>query len=173
MPRLATLILVVVVVVATAACGGKSSSSSGTANTTPAGPAPAKLPWEAAMTVGATFTLVDGMTAGSEDEGEPLTITVTAAEDKGSERVYTLQWSDGGNGLEKIIVRGDGVVFDEVPSDRMQPPYDTPIGVCYGEDLSNPEGCEDICDGQICMNTDGIVSVGGLYAPGAGEYVAK
>ncbi len=171
MPRLASSILTAASVVALVACGGKASAPSG--SSTPTGPAPAKLPWEAAMTVGAKFTLVDGMTAGSEDEGEPLTIEVTGVDDKGSERVYTLAWSDGGNGLEKIVVRTGGVVFDDVPPDRMQPPFETPIGTCYGEDLSNPEGCEDICDGQICMNTDGIVSVGGLYAPGAGEYVAK
>jgi hypothetical protein len=168
MARLTSSLLVIAV----AACGGSSSSSSG-AKTTPGAAAPATLPWEAAMTVGATFTLVDGMTAGLEDEGEPLTIKVTNVEDTGSERSYTLAWSDGGNGLEKIVVRGGGVVFNDVKPEDMQDPYETPIGTCYGEDLSNPDGCDDICDGQICMNTDGIVSVGGLYAPGYSEYVTK
>ena len=125
------------------------------------------------MTVGATFTLIDGMNAGGEDEGTPLTIKVTNVEDNGSERIYTLDWSDGGNGLEKIVVRGGAVVFNDIAPERMQAPFEAPVGVCYGEDLSNPDGCEDVCDGQICLSTDGIVTVSGLYAPGYGEYVAK
>ncbi|HUQ06136.1 MAG TPA: hypothetical protein VM261_26715 [Kofleriaceae bacterium] len=173
MPRLATLLLVTAVA---ASCGGKSSSS-GASNTTPEGPAGggAKLPWEGALAQGATFTLVDGMTAGGPEEeaGEPLTIKVTNVAENGDERVYTLAWSEGGNGLERIVVRGDKVTFNDGKLEDMQEPFETPIGMCYGEDLSNPDGCEDICDGQICMNDGGIVSVGGLYAPGYGEYVAK
>jgi ABC-type Fe3+-hydroxamate transport system substrate-binding protein len=172
MPRLATLLLVTAVA---ASCGGKSGSSSSTSSTTPEGPAGggAKLPWEAAFTTGATFTLVDGMTAGMPD-AETLTVKVTNVEDKGSERVYSLEWSDGGNGLQKIIVRADGSVgFDDVPQDGMQDPFETPVGMCYGEDLSNPDGCDDVCDGHICMSTAGIVTVSGLYAPGYSEYVAK
>jgi hypothetical protein len=174
MPRLATLLLVTAVA---ASCGGKSGSSSSTGNTTPegSGGGGATLPWEAAMTVGATFTLVDGMTAGGPEEeaGEPLTIKVTNVDTSGGARAYTLEWSDGGNGLEKIVVRDGKVTFNDVKLEDMQDPFETPVGMCYGEDLSNPDGCEDICDGQICMNDGGIVTVAGLYAPGYGEYVAK
>lgn len=172
MPRLATLLLVVAV----AACGGKSSSTA-TGNTTPEGPAGggAKLPWESALTVGATFTFVDGMTAGGPEEeaGEPLTIKITNVEDNGNERTYTLEWSDGGNGLQHIHVRDGLVTFNETKAEDMQEPFETPIGMCYGEDLSNPDGCDDVCDGQICMDDTGFASVSGLYAPGYGEYTAK
>lgn len=172
MPRLATLLLLV----AAAACGGKSSSSTSTmSNTGPEGPAGgggAKLPWEAAFTEGATFTLVDGMTQGDPD-AEPLTIKVTSVEDNGNERIYTLAWSDAGNGLQQIIVRGDLVTFNDTKAEDMQDPFETPVGMCYGEDLSNPDGCEDVCDGHICMDASGIVTVSGLYAPGYSEYVAK
>jgi hypothetical protein len=171
MPRVASLLLVIAV----AACGGKSGSPS-VGNTTPDGPAAKKLPWEAAMKEGATFTLVNGATAGApeeEQEGDPLTIKVTAVADHGNERIYTLAWSDAGNGLQQIVVRGDVVTFNDVKTEDMQEPFETPIGVCYGEDLSNPDGCDDVCDGQICMDATGIVSVGGLYAPNYEEYVAK
>ncbi|KAB2909718.1 MAG: hypothetical protein F9K40_03680 [Kofleriaceae bacterium] len=175
MPRLAASFLVVSLG-AVAACGGKSSSST-PSNTTPEAPAGggAKLPWEAAFTAGATFTLVDGMTAGApEDEaGEPLTIEITHVEDKGNERVYTLAWSDAGNGLEKIVVRDGVVLFNDTKPEDMQEPFETPVGMCYGEDLSNPDGCDDVCDGHICMDATGIVTISGLYAPGYSEYVAK
>lgn len=176
MPRLASSLLVVSLG-AVAACGGKSLSSA-PSNTTPEAPAGgggAKLPWEAAFTVGATFTLVDGMMAGApEDEaGDPLTIKVTNVEDTGSERVYSLEWSDAGNGLEKIVVRDGVVLFNDVKPEDMQEPFETPVGMCYGEDLSNPDGCDDVCDGYICMDATGIVTVAGLYAPGYSEHVAK
>lgn len=169
MKRIAPFLLVVA-----AACGGKSSST-GTSNTTPEGPGAEKLPWEAAFTEGKVFTFVDGMTEGGEaaEDSEPLTITVTSVEDNGNERVYTIKWSDAGNGLDTIVVRGKLVTFNDVKPEDMQDPLDTPIGTCYGEDLSNPDGCEDVCDGHICMDASGIVSVGGLYAPGYGEWVAK
>ena len=170
MPRVASLLFVIAV----AACGGKSNSPT-VGNTTPEGPAAKKLPWEAAFTEGKTFTLVEGETAGGpeEEQGDPLTITITGVEDHGNERVYTLKWSDAGNGLEKIVVRGDKVTFNDVKLEDMQEPFDTPIGMCYGEDLSNPDGCDDVCDGQLCLGDDGIHSVSGLYAPGYGEWVAK
>jgi hypothetical protein len=171
MPRVASLLFVIAV----AACGGKSGSPT-VGNTTPEGPAAAKLPWEAAMKEGATFTLVNASTAGGpeeEQEGDPLTIKVAKVEDHGNERIYTLEWSDAGNGLQKIIVRGDKVTFDDVKPEGMQEPFENPAGICYGEDLSNPDGCEDVCDGHICMDASGIISIDGLYAPNYEEYVAK
>jgi hypothetical protein len=171
MPRLATLLLLVAV----AACGGKSSTSS-TSNTTPeGGGGGAKLPWEAALTVGAEFTLVDGMTAGmpEEDAGDPVVVKVTNVEATGDQRVYTLDWGEGGNGPSKIIVNGAQVLVGDAKPEDMQPPWETPVGNCYAEDFSNPDGCEDICDAALCLDASGIVSVSGLYAPGYGEYILK
>ena len=148
------------------ACGGKSSSPA-TSNTTPDGPAAAKLPWEAALTVGAAFTLVDEI---EESGGEPVTVKVANVEDKGSERVYTLDWGEGANGPTAIIVRGNLVLINDAKPEAMQEAFDTPMGTCYGEDFSNPDGCDDVCDAHLCMNDTGIVSVDGLYAPGYGMY---
>jgi hypothetical protein len=170
MSRLACLLLV-----AAAACGGKAAPSASSSTTPEGAGGGAKLPWEAALTVGASFTLVDGMTAGMpEDEAEePITIQITNVVAKGDARVYTLAWSEGGNGLETIVVRGGVVTFNGVTAADMQEPFEVPIGICYGEDLSNPDGCDDVCDGHICMDDTGFTSVSGLYAPGYGEYIAK
>lgn len=167
MKRLASLALVVAV----AACGGKSSTST-TSNTTPEGPAGggAKLPWEAAMTVGASFTLHDTI---DESGGEPVTVKVANVEESGGERVYTLEWSDGGNGPQKVRVRGNLVLINDATPENMQEAFDGPAGTCYGEDFSNPDGCEDICDAHLCFDASGIIGVDGLYAPGYSIYEAQ
>ena len=167
MSRLAPVLLVIAV----AACGGKPASSTSPGNGG-AAPSPARLPWEAALTTGATFTLQDDTGEGDE-AGEPLVIKVTAVEDHGAERVYRLDWGPAGTGPSRIVVR-DGVVLlgDATPED-MQEPFENPMGTCYGEDFSNPDGCDDVCDANLCLSTDGIVSVDGLYAPGYGAYLAR
>ncbi len=161
----------IAIVVALAACGGKSgSSSTSPANTGGGGAAGTRLPWEAALTVGAAFTLGVDMEDG---EGATVVVKVTAVDDTGSERVYSLDWGEEGNGPSKIIVRGELVLLNDAKPEDMQEPSDTPAGTCYGEDFSNPDGCEDICDGQLCLNESGIVSVFGLYAPNYEPYSAK
>jgi hypothetical protein len=167
MRRLACFALVV----ALAACGGKSGSSSTTpGNAGGSGSAANKLPWEAALTVGATFTLTTDMEDGG---GDPVVVKVSAVDDQGGDRVYTLDWGEDGNGPSKIIVRGELVLLNEAQPEDMQEPSDTPAGTCYGEDFSNPDGCDDVCDGQLCLNDSGIVSVFGLYAPNYESYSAK
>jgi hypothetical protein len=174
MSRVASLLFVIAV----AACGGKSASRT-VENTTPVGPAggdgaaAAKLPWEAAFTEGKTFALVEAESAGGPDETDPITIKITKVEDHGNERIYTLAWSDAGNGLEKIIVRGDKVTFNDVALEGMQEPFETPVGMCYGEDLSDPDGCNYVCDGHLCLDAEGIQLIDGLYAPNYTEWVAK
>jgi hypothetical protein len=155
-----------------AACGGTSSSSGGT------GPAPAgdRLPWEASLTTGASFTLAaDTEGLGDGEDYPDLTIKVTSVEDKGTERVYTLDWGDELGGPSKIVVRGAQVLVGEAEAAAMQEPWEMPGGVwCYAEDFSNPDGCEDVCDAALCLAAgSGIVSASGLYTPGYMSYAAK
>ncbi len=157
-----------------AACGGQSSGS-GTGPT----PAPSgdRLPWEASLTTGATFTLGVEMEEGGEDGGEypDITIKVTNVEDKGSERVYALDWGGDHGGPSKIVVRGKDVLVGDAELSAMQDPWELPGGImCYAEDFSNPDGCEDVCDAALCLaEGSGIVSAMGLYTPGYMPYAAK
>lgn len=150
-----------VFVVAAAACGGKSGSS-----TTPAAGA-ARLPWEAALTMGATFSLSD-----EGGEGMPIVVKVASVSDHGNERVYGLDWG-GVPGPARIVVRDGVVLLGDAKPEDMKAPFAGPQEVCYGEDMSNPDGCEDVCDANLCLGAAGIVSVDGLYAPNYGSYVAR
>lgn len=161
-----------IVVCVAAACGGKSSTSSGTG---PEGPAAKRLPWEASLTTGATFAfeLEEGFDA--EDGADELVVKVTNVEDKGTERVYSLDWGDHG-GPSKIVVRGELVLVGDAEAAQMEEPMEMPGGgiLCYAEDFSNPDGCQDVCEASLCLAEGrGIVAVSGLYAPGYLPYTAK
>lgn len=160
-----------ILAIALAACG-KSASGSGTGPTAPSGD---RLPWEASLTTGASFTLALDMEEGGEDGGPAeITIKVSNVEDKGSERVYSLDWGDHG-GPSKIVARGKDVLVGDAELAAMQEPWEMPGGImCYAEDFSNPDGCEDVCDASLCLaEGSGIVSASGLYTPGYMPYVAK
>ena len=44
----------------------------------------------------------------------------------------------------------------------------------FAQDFSNPMGCDDVCDAQLCFSREGgIVAVGGLYAPNYLPYAAR
>lgn len=157
-----------------AACGGKSSSSGG--GTGPTAPAGDRLPWEASLTTGATFTLA--VESEGDDAGEEypdVTIKVTNVEDKGTERVYSLDWGGDHGGPSKIVVRGKDVLVGDAELSAMQEPWEMPGGImCYAEDFSNPDGCEDVCDAALCLaEGSGIVSAMGLYTPGYMPYAAR
>jgi hypothetical protein len=163
-----------IVALALAACGGKSSTGPGPGP----GPAPSgdRLPWEASLTTGATFTLAVKLEADGGEEGEykDLIIKVTNVEGKGNERVYSLDWGDHG-GPSKIVVRGKTVLVGDAEPAAMQEPWEVPGGImCYAEDFSNPDGCEDVCDASLCLAEGrGIVSASGQYTPGYMVYAAK
>lgn len=152
------------VVAAVAACGGKSSSS-----TTPGSTAGSdRLPWEAALTMGASFTLQEEVGEG----GDPVVVKVASVSDHGNERVYGLEWSSG-QGPARIVVRDGVVLLGDAKPEDMKAPFAGPGETCYGEDFSNPDGCDDVCDANLCLTGAGIVSVDGLYAPNYGAYTAK
>jgi hypothetical protein len=166
-------LVVSLVVVGLAACGGKSKEPATPSGGGGGGGGGDRLAWEAALTQGARFELVEDLEGGS---GEPTSVTVTAVEQDGAARVYRLQWGDGegSNGPSVIRVEGTTVTINDASAASMQEPWEQPGGLtCYGEDMSNPEGCEDICDANICFSADGIQSVFGLYAPGYSSYSAK
>ena len=153
-----------------AACGG--SSKGHAVHAGPGGDDPGqRLPWEATLTQGARFELHEDL----EGNGETVVATVAAVELDGAARVYRLDWGEGGAGPSVIRVEGTTVTINDAKASDMQAPYDQEKGdgTCYGEDFSNPDGCEDVCDASICISpTDGIVSVFGLYAPNAASYSA-
>lgn len=156
-----------------AACGGKSSPSTGGTGPAPAGD---RLPWEASLTTGASFTLAVESEGGEPAPGEypDITIKVTNVEDTGAERVYSLEWGEGNMGPSKIVVRGTTVLVGDADEAAMQDPWEVPGGIwCYAEDYSNPDGCEDVCDAALCLSTAGIVQASGLYTPGYMPYAAK
>lgn len=169
MKRLAYLI----VVCAVAACGGKSGTSSSGSGTGPEAPAGKRFAWEASLTTGATFTLVPDEGFDDAGTGEVI-VKVTNVEDKGAERVYSLDWGDH-SGPGQIVVRGEQVLIGGAAAADMQEPWDMPGGIlCYAEDFSNPDGCEDVCDASLCLaEGSGIVAVSGLYAPDYLPYTAK
>ncbi len=156
MSRLALSLLLFV-----AACGGKAGSVN-----TPGGSG--RLPWEGALTMGAAFTLQEEIGEG----GEPVVVKVTGVSDRGAERVYSLEWS-AGQGPGRIVVRGGVVLLGDAKPDDMKAPFVGPSEICYGEDFSNPDGCDDVCDANLCLTSAGVISVDGLYAPGYGAYVAR
>jgi hypothetical protein len=162
-----------------AACGGKGT-----------GPAPISgggggggggtetadlLPWEAALSQGATFELVvDPELESEEMSAGPVTATVTQVETDGGARVYHLDWGEGSNGPTTIRVDHGVVTLNDAKPADMKEPFTPPGGAtCYGEDMSNPDGCDDVCDADLCMGDAGIVSVDGLYAPDYSMYVLK
>jgi hypothetical protein len=151
-----------------AACGGKSSGPTGPSNTGGGGGGGGDpLPWEGALTVGAKFELVLDMES-ENDAPDVLTATVTAVENEGAARVYKLSWGEGegANGPTSIRVEGGKVRINDADLAAMQEPWEGPNqGWCYAEDFSNPCGCEDVCDADLCFDATGITSVGGLYAP--------
>ncbi len=161
MSRLAPSILLLCV--ATAGCGGTSSAVA-----TPGQGAAGRLPWEGALTMGATFTLQEELGEG----GEPVVVKVTSVRDHDGERDYGLTWSSG-EGPSRIVVRGGVVLLGEAKPEDMKAAFEGPGETCYGEDFSNPDGCDDVCDANLCLTRGGIVSVDGLYAPNHGAYVAR
>lgn len=157
-----------------AACGGKSRGPVSNGGGGGGGAAGERLPWEAALTVGAHFELIDDL--GGPDQA-PLPVTVTAVEQDGAARIYRLHWGgpedEGANGPTTIRVEGTAVTINDAKLEDMQAPFPPEDGdaICYGEDMSNPGGCDDICDANLCLSpTAGIVSVYGLYAPGYSSY---
>lgn len=148
--------------VALAGCGGKAAGPAGAQPRAAVG----QLPWEAALTVGVRFELVQavGDDAGA---GEPLVVTVTAVEPHSSARLYRLDWSQG-NGPRTITVEDGEVTVGDAAFSEMLAPWPEPgtDATCYGADYSNPAGCDDVCEASLCLSpTGGIVGVEGLYAP--------
>lgn len=162
----------IVALVLAAACGGKSSSTTApvSGSTATAGD---RLPWEAALTTGATFTLVVG--DADRAENPDLTVKVVNVEDRAGQRVYTLGWGEQASGPSKLLVRGKQVLIGDTEPAGMQEPWEMPGGIlCYAEDLSNPDGCEDVCEAALCFTAaSGIVMASGLYTPGYLTYSAR
>ncbi|MCE9576316.1 MAG: hypothetical protein K8W52_24425 [Deltaproteobacteria bacterium] len=148
-----------------AACGGRSATSApptvGNTGGT-AGAAVAHLPWEAALTTGKRFELVVSGTGGG---GESIAVTVASVEDHGDTRVYHLSWGEGSQAPTTITVHGDKVLIGDAKPEEMKEPSDQGDMTCYGADYSNPEGCDDVCDADLCLSPAGIVGLDGLYAP--------
>lgn len=171
---LATLAVVVAaVVVAGGACGGSSKGPATAGNG--GGPGghggglAARLPWEAALTEGATFTLGNQV---PESGDASVTVKVVAVEEDGGARVYRLDWGEGDMGPTQLRVEGTTVTVGDARAEDMKAPFARPGSdtICYGADYSNPEGCDDVCDADLCLSPAGIVGVSGLYAPGYGIY---
>jgi hypothetical protein len=158
-------------VVGVTACGGKGKGA-GTAGTGTAA-AGDRLPWEAALTVGATFIMKDTL----DESGSPETVTVkvAAVETAGAARIYRLDWGDNSLGPTTLRVENGVVTVNDAAPTAMKEPFEPPSTdtTCYGEDLSNPDGCEDVCDADLCLSPDGIVGVSMLYAPGYSIYAAE
>jgi hypothetical protein len=152
-----------------AACGGKAPASSG-----PASASTGRQPWEAKLVTGARFELWPQSADGG---AAPLVVTVANVEDQGDARVYTLAWGEGAtNGPTIVWVSGDRVVIGEADPHDMQKPWPgTAAGaMCFAQDFSNPEGCDDVCDAALCFSPDGgIISVTGLYAPNYDVFEAR
>jgi hypothetical protein len=167
-------LIVGVLVVGLAACGGKGKGAVANGGGGGGGGGGARLPWEAALKQGASFTLQEDIEGG---DSPPVTVTVTAVEEAGAARVYRLSWGeDGAGGPSSIRVEGATVTINDAKAEDMQEPWTQEGGdaTCYGEDMSNPEGCEDVCDAHLCISpTDGIVSVFGLYAPNYSSFSAR
>ena len=164
-------------VVAGGACGGKAKARATTGSSTGGGGgAGDQLPWEAALTSGATFELGSDLDV-EDGGGEPVTVTVAGVDRDGAARIYRLEWSDGGNGPTSIRVKGGKVTIGDAKLADMQEPWQNPTtgdATCYAEDLSNPDGCDDICDASLCLSpTGGITEVFGRYAPGHGSYSSR
>ncbi len=162
----------VLVVLGLAGCGGKAKGPVGNAAGAGGGHKLGdRLPWEATLTVGATFELVSEIGDAADEDG-PLTVTVTAIEPHSDARIYRLDWSNGDGPTTVTVEDGEVTVGDSAYSE-MQPPWpdhDTDA-TCYGADYSNPEGCDDVCDASLCLSpTRGILSVNGLYAPNYGMF---
>lgn len=166
----------VVGIAGVAGCGGKGKGA-GTAGNTGGGGSTAaggdRLPWEVALTVGATFTLKDTL----DESGAPDTVTVkvAAVETEGAARIYRLDWGDNSLGPTTLRVENGVVTVNDAAPAAMKEPFEPPSTdyTCYGEDLSNPDGCEDVCDADLCLSPDGIVGVSMLYAPGYSIYAAE
>jgi len=152
------------------ACGGA-----------PARPVPASatsaadaLPWEAALTAGARFELVrDAEFDEGGEPAEPLVVTVESVDVADGARVYHL---DGGSTVTQIVVRGAQVLLNEAaPADMVEPYTDhfMPDVTCYAEDFSNPDGCDDVCEAELCLGPSGIIRISGLYAPNYLPYLAR
>ena len=167
-----TLIIGCSLAIGLAACGKSRPAVSNAGNG--GGGGGTTLPWEAALKQGASFTMQEDLEGGGSP---PVTVTVTAVETDGAARVYRLSWGEeGANGPSEIRVEGTTVTINGASAGAMQEPFVEEGGdaTCYGEDMSNPEGCEDICDAHLCISpTDGIVSVFGLYAPNYSSFSAR
>jgi hypothetical protein len=156
-----------------AGCGGSRKPAAAPA-TTAGGTGGARLPWEASLTAGASFTLHNQIPEATYDL--PVTVEVLSVEDDGGARVYRLEWGEGGNGPSTIRVAGTTVTLGDAGPEAMQEPWpgDDADTTCYAEDFSNPDGCEDVCDAGLCLSaTRGVVAVTGLYAPNYGLYGAR
>lgn len=154
-----------------AACGGPSSPTTRPVSGPPATTG-VRLPWEASLTTGATFTL--GVEDAAPGEYPDLTVKVTSVQELAGQRVYSLDWGEQGSGPSKIVVRGEQVLIGDAEPARMQEPWELPGGItCYAEDFSNPDGCDDVCDAALCLTDGGIVMASGLYTPGYLPYSAR
>lgn len=148
-------------------CGGKAKGPVGTA----AGAG--RLPWEAALTLGARFELVSELASDAGDAEPPLVVTVTAIEPHSMARIYRLDWGDHTGGPTTITVEDGEVTVGDTSFAEMQKPWSDhgTDATCYAADYSNPNGCDDVCDASLCLSpTAGILSVGGLYAPNYGMF---
>ncbi|HVV84493.1 MAG TPA: hypothetical protein VHE35_15600 [Kofleriaceae bacterium] len=159
-----------------AACGGKArglvSAGGGAGGSGSGGGGDSdKLPWEATLTAGASWELALDPDLAADGDEPPVTVKVDKVDVQGTLRVYHLSWSDGGNGPTTLRVESGVVTINDAQAKEMKEPSEMPDGsTCYGQDFSNPDGCDDVCDADLCLGADGIVSVDGLYAPNDSMY---
>ena len=179
MRTLATLSSTILVVLGLTACGGKAKGPVGNGGGG-GGRTAARLPFEAALTVGAEFVLYqtngDMSDDGQGDGVPPAAVKVTAVEEDGGARVYRLAWTENTNGPDTIRVEGTQVTIGSASAAEMKEPWAPPGGgdtVCYGADFSNPDGCDDVCDADLCLGSAGVEQVTGLYAPNYSSYAQR
>ena len=159
-----------------AGCGSKAPAGGTTTSTgtdtgtdTAASDGTTPWPWEAKLTEGASFTLTD-------EEDNQVTMTVAKVEATGGTRTYTLAWDENNsNGPTHLSVTGAKVQVGDSPMDppraKADASYRKDGNFCFAEDFSNPDGCEDICDAEICFSAElGLAEVSMMYGPSLGTY---
>lgn len=152
-------------------CGGKSTPAIGNHGHDADG----MLPWEARLTVGARFELWQEFDT-EEALPSPLVVTVSKVESVDGARIYHLDWSDDPNGPDRVVVRDGVVTIGEATPEQMKEPFRPSDGamICYGQDFSNPDGCDDVCDADLCLDAEhGVLTVSGLYAPGYIQFAQR
>jgi hypothetical protein len=154
------------------ACGGGGGATTTTPSNATQADGAAPWPWEARLVQGASFTLVD-------DDDTTVTMTVAAVDASAGRRAYTLAWDAGNSqGPTSLVVTGAAVQIGESKMDPARADASTSYRdgdvYCFAEDFSNPDGCEDVCDAELCFTAEaGLVEANGLYAPSLGIFTRR